>query len=110
MVAAVHVARRRARGGARRAHDAADARAAHARRRRPRGDLARFGEELGGAAASACEDAAAELPADWIDTSGRDALRLSDPEGMLFSNDAIATVFARLDERLDGEEDEAGDR
>ena len=37
-------------------------------------------------------------------TSGEGAarrLRLRDPEGLLFSNDAISTVFARLDERLE---------
>jgi len=73
-----------------------------------------FGDELGGAAAAACRDAAAELPSGWFElgdddddddtrsAAGDGAVRLSDPEGLLFSNDAIATVFARLDERLDG--------
>ena len=32
---------------------------------------------------------------------GARRLRLRDPEGLLFSNDAISTVFARLDERLE---------
>ena len=32
---------------------------------------------------------------------GARRLRLSDPEGLLFSNDAISTVFARLEERLE---------
>ena len=60
---------------------------------------ARFGDELGGAAAAACEDAAKELPPAWVrHTPG--GFALTEPEGFLFSNDAIATVFARLDERL----------
>ena len=70
-----------------------------------------------------------ELPAAWVEFEAADAerddtlsgdnatgdnatggealeggarrLRLSDPEGLLFSNDAISTVFARLEERLE---------
>ena len=34
-----------------------------------------------------------------MNASGRFAL--ADPEGLLFSNDAISTTFARLDERLE---------
>ena len=60
----------------------------------------------------ACHDAASELPSEWlstkcnaVDSNSTDgapvAFALSDPEGLLFSNDAIATVFARLDERLE---------
>mmetsp|Transcript_45647 Transcript_45647/g.142823 ORF Transcript_45647/g.142823 Transcript_45647/m.142823 type:complete len:177 (-) Transcript_45647:78-608(-) len=83
----------------------------------------RFGATLAAAAEGACRDAAAELPAEWWvmeaeeeASSGGDsgveaALRcrrfaLRDPEGLLFSNDAISTVFARLDERL--ERDDVG--
>ena len=65
---------------------------------------------LGTAAAAACADAARELPPEWVAPVGAadggaqgDTLRLSDPEGLLFSNDAIATVFARLEERLEAE-------
>jgi putative oxygen-independent coproporphyrinogen III oxidase len=71
-----------------------------------------YGEALGEAAAMACHDAASELPSEWlstkcnaVDSNSTDgapvAFALSDPEGLLFSNDAIATVFARLDERLE---------
>ena len=84
----------------------------------------RFGPRLGAVAAAACRDAAAELPPHWVRGGGgapavtglaagvpgevaasvaesADAtLALAEPEGFLFSNDAIATVFARLDERL----------
>ena len=102
-----------------------------------------YGERLATAAAAACADAAAELPAEWIrSTSHVDALRgaagelklstvdrgsaetvatgeatgtatlghlaLSDPDGLLFSNEAIATVFARLDERLEAQAGAAG--
>jgi oxygen-independent coproporphyrinogen-3 oxidase len=59
---------------------------------------ARFGAELGEAAAAACAEAAAELPSAWTRLEPGRALALQDPEGFLFSNDAIATVFARLDE------------
>ena len=91
---------------------------------------ARFPRDgLGAAAAAACADAARELPAAWVEFEAADAerddtlsgdnatgdnatggealeggarrLRLSDPEGLLFSNDAISTVFARLEERLE---------
>ena len=52
------------------------------------------------------EEARVELPAAWVeeggeDGAGGDVLRLSDPEGLLFSNDAISTCFARLEERLE---------
>ena len=84
-----------------------------------------YGEELGAAAADAIREAAAELPREWVeevdeveededeDGDGKEAgegsgkrrsskpFRLSDPEGLLFSNEAISTVFARLDERLE---------
>ena len=65
-----------------------------------------FGPELAAAAAAACRDAAEELPSEWIakrPTEGdHDGLfALTDPDGLLFSNEAISTVFARLDERLD---------
>ena len=64
-----------------------------------------FGPSLGQAALDACAAAATELPSEWIDTAGAPArFALSEPEGLLFSNDAISTVFARLDEAL-GEED-----
>jgi len=82
----------------------------------------RFGETLAAAAEGACRDAAAELPAEWWvmeaeeasggGDSGAEAaprcrrFALRDPEGLLFSNDAISTVFARLDERL--ERDDVG--
>ena len=33
--------------------------------------------------------------------TGGSVLRLTDPEGLLFSNDAISTIFARLDERVE---------
>lgn len=61
---------------------------------------------LGAAAAEAVEEARVELPAAWVeeggeDGAGGDVLRLSDPEGLLFSNDAISTCFARLEERLE---------
>ena len=69
---------------------------------------ARFGDELGEAAAGACADAAAELPSEWTRLEPGRHLALSDPEGLLFSNEAIATVFARLDERSPPEEDEDG--
>ena len=60
-----------------------------------------FGDELGNAATIACTKAAEELPQDWIHyDEARALLRLKGPEGFLFSNDAIATVFARLDEQL----------
>ena len=43
---------------------------------------------------------ACELSGEWVELDeGR--MRLRDPEGLLFSNEAIATVFARLDERLE---------
>lgn len=61
----------------------------------------RFGEQLGGAAARACADAAAETPAERVRLEPGARLALTAPEGFLFSNDVIATVFARLDERLD---------
>ena len=35
-------------------------------------------------------------------------LRLKNPEGLLFSNDAISTVFARLEERLEDAEQATG--
>ena len=67
----------------------------------------RYGDALGVAARQACRDAAAELPAEWIATGLAEAeaprLALADPEGLLFSNDAISTVFARLDERLEAQ-------
>lgn len=64
------------------------------------GLAAAHGEELAAAAAAACEDAARELSDEWVELDdGR--MRLRDPEGLLFSNEAIATVFARLDERLE---------
>jgi len=65
---------------------------------------------LGAAAADACADTAREVPAAWLapprdgdagDGDAGDVLRLSDPEGLLFSNDAISTCFARLEERLE---------
>mmetsp|Transcript_13517 Transcript_13517/g.26327 ORF Transcript_13517/g.26327 Transcript_13517/m.26327 type:complete len:422 (+) Transcript_13517:94-1359(+) len=64
----------------------------------------------GAAAASGCLEAAAELPPAWVeclkDSKGETRqIRLSDPEGLLFSNDAIATFLARVDERV---EDECG--
>ena len=68
--------------------------------------------------------ASAELPREWVEEvdevedddeagDGKEGgegsgkrrsskpFRLSDPEGLLFSNEAISTVFARLDERLE---------
>ena len=69
-----------------------------------------YGDALGEAAAMACRDAAAELPSEWLSSKcsttpegAASAFALSDPEGLLFSNEAIATVFARLDERLEDE-------
>lgn len=102
---------------------------------------ARFGAELGGAAAAACEAAASELPSEWARLTPRLApasagssgaasagtssgassagtsgpastegewsgMALLDPDGFLFSNDAIATVFARLDELSPEDDDE----
>jgi hypothetical protein len=66
---------------------------------------ATFGAELAAAAAAACRDAAAELPRGWVAHSDAEPHRfaLSDPDGLLFSNEAISTVFARLDERLDAD-------
>jgi putative oxygen-independent coproporphyrinogen III oxidase len=65
----------------------------------------RFGDHLGRVAAAACADAAAELPAEWVLHDEGRRLALTDPEGFLFSNDAIATVFARLDDRLEEKAD-----
>lgn len=64
---------------------------------------ATFGPELAAAAAAACRDAADELPRDWVASSevGTHGFALAVPDGLLFSNEAISTVFARLDERLD---------
>ena len=94
-----------------------------------------YGEELGEAAAAACRAAAKELPSEWVaeapyaseggggggggggavKASGREAsgrasgrFALADPEGLLFSNDAISTTFARLDERLERLERQGG--
>ena len=76
----------------------------------------RFGPELARHAAAACRDAAAELPDEWMaggawrrasgeaEEAGEGAegrFALSDPDGLLFSNEAISTVFARLDERIE---------
>ena len=63
---------------------------------------------VGEAAATACADAAGEMPPGWIEMRG-DVLRLTDPEGLLFSNDAISTIFARIDERV-GERSVVGAR
>ena len=68
---------------------------------------ARFGESLGSAAAAACVDAASELSSDWARLEPGRALALLEPDGFLFSNDAISTVLARLDERLPPAEVEA---
>ena len=68
-------------------------------------DLARLAhaypnEGLGEAAASACVRAA-HARAEWLVLEPDEShLRLSDPQGMLFSNDAIAHVFAALDDCL----------
>ena len=63
--------------------------------------------QLGAAAAAACADAAAELPDEWVSYEAQ-TLRLKNPEGLLFSNDAISTVFARLEERLEDAEQATG--
>eukprot|EP00908_Phaeocystis_cordata_P015698 Transcript_26879.p1 GENE.Transcript_26879~~Transcript_26879.p1 ORF type:complete len:488 (-),score=161.47 Transcript_26879:61-1440(-) len=63
--------------------------------------------QLGATAAAACADAAAELPAEWVSYEAQ-TLRLKNPEGLLFSNDAISTVFARLEERLEDAEQATG--
>ena len=75
---------------------------------------ATFGPRLARAAATAWREAAQELPAEWLahrptDGQGQaDAAHgggarfaLSDPEGLLFSNEAISTVFAKLEEQLE---------
>ena len=70
------------------------------------GELAeRFGPRLAAATAAACRDAADELPDEWIADASDGRFALTDPDGFLFSNEAISTVFARLDERLDNEEE-----
>ena len=65
-----------------------------------------FGKPLASAAAAACRDAVAELPAEWIAETEEGRFALSDPDGLLFSNDAIATVFAKLDDYLGESEEE----
>ena len=79
---------------------------------------ATFGPRLAAHAAAACREAASEMPSEWMAdgqwgaaaTGGDDPeteggapgrFALSDPDGLLFSNEAISTVFARLDERVD---------
>ena len=59
-----------------------------------------YADGVGEAAAAACADAAREMPDGWAEMRGN-VLRLTDPEGLLFSNDAISTIFARLDERVE---------
>lgn len=62
---------------------------------------------LGEIIANGCVEAASEIPASWLDASnavqanGYGVLRLSDPEGFLFSNEAIAILFAKIDVRLE---------
>ena len=57
---------------------------------------------LGQAAICACVDMSRIHP-EWMTlTGGGGRLRLSDPQGMLFSNEAISSIFAALDERLEG--------
>ena len=85
--------------------------------------------DLGAKAAAACIEAANELPAEWVrvepESEGAalpstalelDAsdcvglghrLRLTQPEGFLFSNEAISTVFARLSDAVEDESEGA---
>jgi hypothetical protein len=69
---------------------------------------AMIGSSEATSAAAACADAAAELPSAWTRLEPGRALALQDPEGFLFSNDAIATVFARLDEHSPTSKEEEG--
>ena len=60
-----------------------------------------FGGDLARAAAEACREATEELPAEWMSSSSEQGrFALSDPEGLLFSNEVISSVFARLDDKL----------
>ena len=59
-----------------------------------------YADGVGEAAAAACADAVREMPDGWFEKRGS-VLRLTDPEGLLFSNDAISTIFARIDERVE---------
>jgi len=59
-------------------------------------DALRAEGEIGAQAAIACLRAMQSIPKEWFDyTESR--FKLTDPEGLLFSNTAIATVFAKLD-------------
>lgn len=63
----------------------------------------RGGLSLGAAAAEACTAAARALPHEWLELED-DTVRLSDPEGLLFSNSAISSILAELEDRWEDED------